>query len=151
MTASQFIPILFLHSDRHKKLVNLLTEESLWTSCCHSSLISFLNNSVRLNVYSCPSVWPAERCSNKRCGEVRIFLSQAVDVGDLTGSRLSRFIPGEIAPGALWTGDWVYPMWALGRKDKYLPRPGFEPKFLGRLACLTGYLTGHRAIKRSDF
>lgn len=54
MTATQFTPILFLHSDRHKTLVSLLTEESLWTSCCYSSFISFLNNGVYLNVYICP-------------------------------------------------------------------------------------------------
>jgi hypothetical protein len=56
------------------------------------------------------------------------FLTWALDGGERSASRTSRFIPGEIAPGTHWMGDWVRPKAHLDVwRREILPLPGSNP------------------------
>jgi hypothetical protein len=48
------------------------------------------------------------------------YLTSALDAGDWSASRPSRFTPGEIAPGTHWLRGWVAPepVWTLWSREK---------------------------------
>jgi hypothetical protein len=53
-----------------------------------------------------------------------IFLTSALDEGELSASRPSRFTPGERAPGNHWIGGWVNPRAGLDDLEKILDPTG---------------------------
>jgi hypothetical protein len=62
-------------------------------------------------------------------GIAPLFLTSALDIGELSASRPSRF-----TPGTRWIGGWVGPRDGLGdlEKRKFLTQPGPELRPLGR-------------------
>jgi hypothetical protein len=67
------------------------------------------------------------------------FLTSALDGGERSASLPDHFTPGEVAPGAHWTGDWVCHRAGLDtvEKRKILPLPGIEPQPVAR--CYTDW------------
>jgi hypothetical protein len=64
------------------------------------------------------------------------FLTSALVGGELSASRLGRFISGEGAPGTHWIGGWVGTRAGLDdvEKRKLLTLPGLELRLVGRPA-----------------
>jgi hypothetical protein len=68
----------------------------------------------------------------KVCGgvdvQIRVFLTPALDGGELSASRPGRFTPDEGAPGTHCIGGWVGPRADLDAVEyrRVLPLPGIE-------------------------
>jgi hypothetical protein len=60
--------------------------------------------------------------------QIHIFLTLALDGGELSTPRSGCFTPGERAPVTHWIGDWVGPRAGLDEveKRKFMTLPGLE-------------------------
>jgi hypothetical protein len=59
---------------------------------------------------------------------IHVFFTSALDGGEWSASRPTRFTPGERAPGAYWIGGWVGPRTGLDdvERQNMLLLPGLE-------------------------